>query len=274
MEALDMEITGLLESLYSVYGYDFRDYAKAHIKRRLLQRLKVSGLASLSEIRKRLDSDPEFVALVLKDLSINVTEMFRDPEFYRTVRERVVPLLKTWSYVRIWHAGCSTGEEVYSMAILLYEEGLYERVQIYATDFNLVALNQGKEGIYSAKQMERYQENYKRSGAKANLSDYFHTRYDSVIMAPLLKKQIVWAQHNLVTDSDFAEVHMVMCRNVLIYFNQQLQQRVLNLFGRTLVNAGILCLGKKESIRFTDSSGNFAVLDAGQKIYKKRYCHE
>lgn len=268
---IDIEIEALLEATYNRYGYDFREYSKAHVRRRILQRMQLSRLESVSMLQHKVLHDPGFAELFLKDLSINVTEMFRDPEFYKAVREKVVPLLKTWSYIKIWHAGCSTGEEVYSMAILLTEEGLMNRTLIYATDFNQHALEQAKEGIFSASNMKKYAQNYQNSGPKAAFSDYYHAQYDSAIMNASLKKNIVWANHNLVTDSDFAETHLVVCRNVLIYFNEKLQSKVHRTFHSSLVNGGILCLGNKESLRFTDFSSHFQEVDKKQKIYKKNY---
>lgn len=274
MEGIDKEIEGFLSAIYDRYGYDFRDYSRAHVKRRILLRLKLSKLTGISELKACLDTRPDMLALLVHDLSINVTEMFRDPEFYRAVRELVVPLLKTWSYLKIWHAGCSTGEEVYSMAILLQEEGVYERVQIYATDFNQYVLNQAKDGIYSAESMKKHARNYQQSGARASFSDYYHARYGSAIMEPALKKNIVWANHNLVTDSDFTETQMIICRNVLIYFNSTLQNRVHGLFHRSLVNGGILCLGRKEALQFSNYHDCFTCLDRHQRIYKKKYGHD
>lgn len=274
MEQTESDIQSLLESLYQLYGYDFRDYSRAHVRRRLSQRLRLCGFENFRQIEERLKSDKEFTTSLLKDLSINVTEMFRDPDFYLAIRSKVVALLRTWSFIRIWHAGCSTGEEVYSMAILLKEEGVYERTQIYATDFNQFALQQAKDGIYAAENMKMYARNYQLAGAKGDFSDYYHAQYDSAIMSSELKKNIVWAHHNLVTDSDFVEVHMVVCRNVLIYFNSDLQNRVYDLFSRSLVNGGVLCLGKKETLRFSDQAANFSELDPKQKIYKKKYDHD
>lgn len=268
---LDVEIMALLEAIYQKYGYDFRDYSKAHVKRRILNRMKLANVESVSILQHMVLRDLEFASQLLKDLSINVTEMFRDPLFYKSFRENVVPLLKTWSYIKVWHAGCSTGEEVYSMAILLKEENLYNRAQIYATDFNEDALEKAKEGIFSADKMKKYARNYQDSGAKGSFSDYYHAQYDSAIMDGDLKKNIVWANHNLVTDSDFAETHVIICRNVLIYFNKQLQNRVHKLFHTSLVNGGILCLGSKESIRFSDYGQHFEAMDKKQRIYKKKY---
>ncbi|MCP8686432.1 CheR family methyltransferase [Marinobacterium sedimentorum] len=271
MELTDPDLDALLSAIYSRYGYDFRGYSRAHIKRRVLQRLRLSELDNLALLQCKVLSDTRFAACLLRDLSINVTEMFRDPGFYRAVREKVIPLLRTWSYVKIWHAGCSTGEEVYSMAILLQEEGLYDRVRIYATDFNQVVLEQAKAGIYPAERMKSYAWNYQRSGAKAAFADYYHAQYDSAIMDLSLKKNIVWANHNLVTDSDFAETHMVVCRNVLIYFNADLQNKVYGLFNGSLVKGGVLCLGRKESLRFSNYRDRYSDMDKDQKIYRKNY---
>ncbi|MCB0395048.1 MAG: protein-glutamate O-methyltransferase CheR [Flavobacteriales bacterium] len=270
----DIEIPLLLEAIFQRYGYDFRSYSKAHVKRRILQRLRLSGLESVSMLQHRVLADPSFASEVLKDLSINVTEMFRDPKFYAAVREKVVPLLKTWSYCKIWHAGCSTGEEVYSMAILLSEEGVYDRTQLYATDFNYDVVKQAREGIYPIQQMKRHAMNYVSSGARASFTDHFYAKYDSAIMNNNLKKNIVWAHHNLVTDGDFTETNMIVCRNVLIYFNKDLQNKVIRLFHQSLVRGGILCLGHKETLMFSEYGKYFEALDEGQRIYKKRYATE
>lgn len=267
----DVEIELLLEVIFRRYGYDFRDYSKAHVKRRILSRMRSAKLESISMMQHKVLHDRDFAALLLKDLSINVTEMFRDPQFYRAVREQVIPILRTWSYIKLWHAGCSTGEEVYSMAILLKEEGLYDRAQIYATDFNQHVLDHAKEGIYPAELMKKYARNYQDSGAKGSFSDYYHAQYDSAIIDASLKKNIVWANHNLVTDSSFAETQMVVCRNVLIYFNKDLQNRVIGLFHGSLSNGGVLCLGNKESLRFSEHEPQFEMIDKAQKIYRKKY---
>jgi len=271
VEKTDLEIHLLLEAVYSRYGYDFREYAGEHIKRRLLHRMHLSGLKSISMLQHEVLHDEEFAGMLLQDLSITVTEMFRDPDFYSALRQHVIPLLATWSHLRIWHAGCATGEEVYSMAILLREEGLYDRVQIYATDINQRALHQAKEGIFPAESMKKYAASYRQSGAKGDFSNYYLARYDSAIMDQSLKKNIVWANHNLAMDSDFAEMHMIVCRNVLIYFNPDLQRKVHNLFCRSLVNGGVLCLGSKEDIRFTDLGNRFDTMSGLRYIYKKKY---
>jgi len=267
----EIEIDLLLDAMYKRYGYDFRQYAEAHIKRRIMNRLILSGLNSPSEILHKVLHDELFAAELLQDLSITVTEMFRDPDFYKSLREKVIPILKTYSFIKIWHAGCATGEEAYSMAIILKEENLYDRATIYATDFNQHALNQAKEGIFSNEMIKDYTLNYQRAGGKESFSNYYTSNYDRVIMDHSLKKNIVWANHNLVTDSVFAEVNMIFCRNVLIYFNKDLQNKVQKLFFDSLVNGGILCLGTKESLRFTDLGAEYIELDKKQRIFKKKY---
>ncbi|WP_234571914.1 CheR family methyltransferase [Rhodohalobacter sp. 614A] len=270
-QIIDYEIKALLEAVFLKYGYDFRDYSKAHVKRRILNRMQLSHIESVSVLQHRVLREEELANQLLRDLSINVTEMFRDPDFYKMVREKVVPILKTWSFIKIWHAGCSTGEEVYSMAILLKEENLYDRSQIYATDFNQYSLKKAEQGIFSSENMKKYARNYQASGAKGVFSDYYHAKYDSAIMDSSLKKNVVWANHNLVTDSDFAETQIIICRNVLIYFNNQLQNRVHKLFHSSLVNGGILCLGSKESIQFSEYGQFFEPVSKKQKIFKKKY---
>lgn len=267
----NIEIGLLLEAVYQRYGYDFRNYSRAHLKRRLLHRLGLTGLNNISEMQGKLLHDPSFIQNLLYDLSITVTEMFRDPDFYKTVRKDVLPVLKTYPFCRIWHAGCATGEEVYSMAILLMEEGLYERSQIYATDFNHKALQIAKTGIYSSEHTKEYTANYQRAGGLQNFQDYYATTYNSIILDNDLKRNIVFAEHNLVTDSDFAEINLVICRNVLIYFDRKLQSQVHKLFFNSLVKGGYLCLGSKETMQFSDYASFFNIVDANQKIYQKKY---
>lgn len=270
-DTIDLEITSLLESFFQKYSYDFREYSEAHIRRRIMNRMKMAGLENVSQMQSRLLNDETFASILLQDLSITVTEMFRDPGFYRSLRENVIPILKTYPFIKIWHAGCATGEEAYSMAIIMQEEGLYERTTIYATDFNEQALSHAKEGIFSSKLMKEYTANYQLSGGKESFSDYYTSNYDSVIMNKSLKSNIVWANHNLVTDSVFAEVHVILCRNVLIYFDKNLQNSVQKLFHTSLINGGILCLGSKEGLRFTDLSEEYIELDKKQRIFKKKY---
>lgn len=267
----ELEISLLLEAIYQQYGYDFREYSKAHIKRRIMGRLAMSGLEDVSQIQSKVLKDETFAAELLQDLSITVTEMFRDQDFYKSLRENVIPVLKTYPFIKIWHAGCATGEEAYSMAIIMQEEGLYDRTTIYATDFNQRALNQSKEGIFSNKVIKEYTANYQLAGGKESFSSYYTSSYDNVIMNQSLKKNIVWANHNLVTDNVFAEVNLILCRNVLIYFDRNLQNKVQKLFYNSLTNGGVLCLGSKESLLYTDFNYKYIELDTKQRIFKKKY---
>ena len=269
-QTINLEIDLLLEAAYQHYGYDFRNYSKAHVKRRLLSRLSSSGLKSISEMQHQILHEPGFFDILLRDLSINVTEMFRDPSFYLAIRKEIIPILKTYPFIKVWHAGCSTGEEVYSFAILLKEEGLYNRVQIYATDFNTNVLEIAKKGIYPINRIKDFTANYQQSGGKHSFSDYYMADYNSVIFDQSLKKNIVFAEHNLVTDSVFAEVNIIICRNVLIYFNRDLQNKVLNLFNDSLINGGFLCLGSKETIQFSSQAESYETLNLQEKLYKKR----
>lgn len=266
-----IEINLLLEGIFQRYGYDFRDYGKAHAKRRILHRMAMAGFNSVSELQHRVLHDESFFHVMLQDLSINTTEMFRDPDFFQSIREQVIPVLKTYPFIKVWHAGCSTGEEVYSMVILLKEEGLLNRTQVYATDFNPAVLQKAREAIYSAAQMKEYTRNYIKSGGKNSFSDYYNARYDSAILNKALKENIVFADHNLVTDSVFGEMNLVMCRNTLIYFNKNLQDRVVGLFRDSLVPGGFLCLGSKESITFSPHKDVFEPIVPRWKIFRKKY---
>jgi chemotaxis protein methyltransferase CheR len=271
IESSELEISFLLESIYHKYGYDFRQYSKAHIRRRVLYRLALSGLSDISRIQSKVLNDESFAVKLLQDFSITVTEMFRDPNFYKSLRENVIPILKTYPFIKIWHAGCSSGEEAYSMAILLDEEGLLQRTTIYATDFNQNALHKAKEGIFSNLSMKQYTTNYQLSGGKESFSNYYTSHYENVIMNQSLKKNIVWANHNLVSDTVFAEVHLILCRNVLIYFDKNLQNNVQKLFFESLIGGGLLCLGSKESLKFTDFFDEYYEVDKKQRIFKKKY---
>lgn len=270
-ESLEIEIRLLLEAIWLKYGYDFRDYARAHIRRRIRHRMQVARLNTVSEMMYKLLYDPGFFQEVLMDFSINVTEIFRDPSFYLAVRRHVAPQLRTWPFRRVWHAGCSTGEEVYSMSILFKEEGLYERTQFYATDFNEAAIRRARQGLYGIDLMKEYTLNYQRAGGNQSFSDYYTARYDSVIFDKSLKSQITFADHNLVTDSVFGEMHMIVCRNVLIYFNRELRERVLRLFFDSLVTGGFLCLGGKESLSFSEWGERFEEVVPEERIYRKRW---
>ncbi len=266
----DIELQLLLEAIYLKYGYDFRDYARASVKRRLTHRLALSGLQSFSEMQHVALRDQQYFEQILLDLSINVTEMFRDPSFYRALRSEIIPVLKTYPFIKIWHAGCASGEEVYSMAILLLEEKMYNRCQIYATDFNEVVLQQAQEAIYPVEKMKQYSTNYLLAGGKYSLADYYTASYNLAILHQELKKNILFAAHNLVTDGAFGEMHLIMCRNVLIYFNKELQSRVVKLFADSLCRQGFLCLGSKESLRFSPYADFFEEVVPHEKIYRKK----
>lgn len=269
-DLLNIEIKLLLEAIFLRYGYDFRNYSKAHIKRRIIHRLATSQLSTITDLQNKVLWDREFFREFMGDLSINVTEMFRDPYFYKSFRENIVPKLRTYTFFKVWHAGCATGEEVYSLAILLQEEGLLDRCQVYATDFNRKVLEIAKEGVYQKVDIEQYEKNYQLSGGRKKLSDYYNSMYGSVMFNKELSNRIVFADHNLVTDSVFADVNLIMCRNVLIYFEKDLQEKVLSLFYESLVPSGILCLGTKESMRFSRNEKHFDIIDEKQKIFKKK----
>ena len=266
----DIEIDLLLEAIYWRYGYDFRSYARASIERRTRQFLSVAGCASVSEMIPRVLRDEEFFSKLARYFSISVTQMFRDPLVYRAVREKVVPLLRTWPHFKVWHAGCATGEEVYSLAIVLKEEDLYQRATIYATDFNDEALEQAREGVYEMEKMKEATHSYQQAGGKASFSEYYHARYGAAAMDAALKERIVFSSHNLASDSAFGEMHLVLCRNVLIYFNAELQNRALGLFTESLVHGGFLCLGTKEDLRFTEVNEQYETVDGKARIYKKK----
>lgn len=264
-----IEIDLLLEGIFRHYGFDFRSYAYSSLKRRLWKRITAEGMSSVSELQDRVLHDPAMMEKLLLDLSINVSAMYRDPTFYRAFREKVVPVLRTYPFIRIWHAGCSTGEEVYSMAILLEEEGLYERARIYATDINEVVLHTAKSGIYPADKMKEYTQNYLRAGGQRSFSDYYVAKYDGAIFNSSLARNVVFSQHNLVTDRSFAEFHVILCRNVMIYFDRKLQDRVHALFHESLVPFGFLGLGSKESLRFSKYESCYKEIDARDKIYRR-----
>ncbi|MBE3074379.1 MAG: protein-glutamate O-methyltransferase CheR [Actinobacteria bacterium] len=268
IEHIEMDL--LLEAVFRRYGHDFRSYARASIERRTRQFLSRTGCASVSEMIPKVLHDEELFSRLARHFSISVTEMFRDPFVYRAVRERVVPLLRTWPHVKIWHAGCASGEEVYSLAIVLKEEGVYDRVTIYATDFNDEALERAREGVYEVGGMKEATRNYQQAGGKLSFSEYYHARYDAAAMDGSLKERITFANHNLAVDEAFGEMHLVFCRNVLIYFDRELQNRALGLFTQSLVHGGFLCIGTKEDLQFADVSNRYEVVDRKARIYKKK----
>jgi chemotaxis protein methyltransferase CheR len=246
-----LEIELLLEGVFRQYGFDFRSYAFASIRRRLWKHMTAAGLRTISALQERVLHDPAAMDRLLLDLSVNVTAMYRDPGFYLAFRQEVVPRLRTYPFIRVWHAGCSTGEEVVSMAILLQEEGLYERARIYATDINEVVLQQARTGIFPLDRMQEYTENYIRAGGSRSFSEYYTARYDGALFSPALLANVVFSQHNLATDRSFAEFNVIICRNVLIYFDRSLQARVHALFYESLATFGVLGLGSKESLRLS-----------------------
>ena len=267
LEHLEIEL--LLEGVFRHYGFDFRSYAYASIRRRLWKRVEGEELHTISELQARILHDTDAMERLLLDLSVNVTAMFRDPGFYREFREKVVPLLRTYPFIRIWHAGCSTGEEVFSMAILLEEEGLYDRARLYATDINDVVLQRAKQGIFPLERMQEYTDNYIRAGGTRSFSEYYTAKYDGALFSPSLTRNVVFSQHNLVTDRSFSEFHVIFCRNVLIYFDKTLQNRVHRLFYESLVMFGILALGSKESLKFSQFEPCYEKLSAVEKLYRK-----
>ncbi|MBF0117547.1 MAG: protein-glutamate O-methyltransferase CheR [Desulfobacterales bacterium] len=273
IENQNIEITLLLEAIYLKYGYDFRDYAKSSIKRRVMRFMSLSRTNTISEIQHKLIYDKDFFKRFLLDFSIHVTEMFRDPSFYKIIKEKVIPLLRPLPFIKIWHAGCSTGEEVYSMAILLKEENLYEKTRIYATDFNESVINKAKEGIYPLDKMKDYSYNYQKAGGTSDFELYYTSSYEFVLMKKFLKENIVFADHNLATDSIFGEMNMIICRNVLIYFNKNLQNKVIKLFRDSLCEGGFLCLGTKESLIFSKYVNEFEEFASKEKIYLYKGSH-
>lgn len=267
----DIEIKLLLEGIYQVYGYDFRDYADSSIRRRLTQWLSTSGFTTLSLAQSHLLRDRSLFNKLLKGITVNVSEMFRDPYFFAALREHVVPYLKTYPFVKIWHAGCASGEEAYSMAILLNEEGLRGRFRIYATDINEDVIRKAQEGIYPLKELQNFTRNYQQGGGTGSFSDYYTARYDHAILNPSLRENMVFAAHNLSADAAFGEMNLILCRNVMIYFKQSLKERVLELLDGSLITGGFLCLGNKESLDQRHISDRYESVSARMRIYRKRY---
>lgn len=265
----EIEIQLLLEGIYRYYGFDFRNYAIASLKRRIWNIIRAEKLNSVSGLLEKVLHNRDCMDRLLLGLSVNVTSMFRDGGFYIGFRKTVIPLLRTYPFIRIWHAGCATGEEVYSLAILLYEEGLYHRCRIYGTDINEAALRKAKSGIYPLHSMREYSHNYFQAGGQKSLSDYYTAAYDNAIMRSFLKENIVFSAHNLVTDASFNEFNVILCRNVLIYFNQKLQDQVHKLLYDSLRIFGILGLGRQETLKLTPHVYCYEELDAQENIYRK-----
>jgi len=267
--SIDIELKLLVEAIYLKYSYDFRDYAGASQKRRVLHAMSQLRCESISELQSQVLHDPDTFMQLLQYLTIPTTEMFRDPSYFSALREHVVPFLKTYPSLKIWIAGCSTGEELYSMAILLKEEGLLERSIIYATDINPHSLEKAKKGIFSLQRVRNYTANYQAAGGKQSFSDYYTAAYDGVLFDRSLIENVSFADHSLATDSVFSEMQLVCCRNVMIYFNYSLQERALGLFYESLCHRGFLGLGSKESIDFSSYARHFEPLVKSQRIYRK-----
>jgi chemotaxis protein methyltransferase CheR len=265
----EVEIQLLLEGVYQYYGFDFRNYAVSSIKRRIRKILIDESLDSISALQACILHDPHCLRRFVNGLTVTVTSMFRDPSFFLAFRKMVVPLLRTYPYIRIWHAGCSEGQEAYSMAILLQEEGLYDRCRIYATDANDQVLQRAKQGIYPVSLMQQYTQNYLRAGGQRAFSEYYTAAYDNAKFSAALKENIIFSQHNLVTDWSFNEFQVILCRNVLIYFNRTLQQQVHQLFYESLEPFGILILGKQESLHVSPYESDYKRLIPTEKIYRR-----
>lgn len=265
----NIELKLLIEAIYLRYSYDFRDYSLASLKRRVQLALRQMECDSISMLQGRILHDPQAFMELLQYLTIPVSEMFRDPQYYLALRQQVVPILRTYPSLKIWIAGCSTGEEVYSMAILLREEGLLERSILYATDINPQSLERARQGIFKISDMCQYTENYQRAGGRRSLSEYYTAAYDAAIMDKTLREQVTFADHSLATDSVFAETQLISCRNVLIYFNKSLQDRALGLFHDSLCHRGFLGLGSKETVEFSGYGNRFDAFDKEQRIFRK-----
>lgn len=264
-----MELELILEAIYQRFHYDFRGYSRASLRRRLTVAQDRFDCRSLSALQDRVLHDPDIWPEMLGFLTVQVSEMFRDPWCYRALRERVVPLLRTYPSLRVWIAGCSAGEELYSLVILFREEGLEDRTLFYATDINGDALRLAQEGVYSADRVQLFTKNYQLAGGQGSLSDYYTAAYGAVAFDKSLKERVVFSDHSLATDAVFTEAHLVSCRNVLIYFDRELQDRATALFRDSLVRRGFLCLGAKESLRLSSHAAAFASFDDGARIYQK-----
>ncbi len=265
----DIELKLLLEAIYLKYQHDFRHYSVSSLRRRLTQALTDLGFKTLSQLQERILRDATLFSRLFQYLTVQVSEMFRDPTYFRAIREQVVPILQTYPSIKVWVAGCSTGEELWSLAILFAEENIAERTVLYATDINADALRQAESGIYPLDRLKNFSQNYLAAGGKRSLSDYYHAAYGAAKFSQMLKSRVVFADHSLATDSVFLEAHLVSCRNVLIYFDRGLQDRALGLFNESLVRRGFLGLGSKESLRFSSQATSFSEFDARERLYQK-----
>ncbi|SDH84016.1 chemotaxis protein methyltransferase CheR [Chryseobacterium taeanense] len=264
----DEEVEYLIKDVYEMYGYDFSEYSRASFKRRVNRICLIDRFTSFAELRYTIVNDPEYLKRFIEEITVNVTEMFRDPLFFKTLRDKILPQLGTYPLIRIWVAGCSTGEEAYSIAILLKEANLYHKSLIYGTDLNPSVLEKARSGVFPLQQMKLYSENYILSGGKKDFSDYYTANYDSVKFDKSLQEKLILSTHNLVSDSSFNSFQLIICRNVLIYFDRGLQERVFRLFDNSLENLGFLALGAKETLRFSKLDENYHQID-DQRIWKK-----
>jgi chemotaxis protein methyltransferase CheR len=266
----DEEMSLLLDEILQQYGYDFVDYSPASMKRRIERLISIDKFPSFAEFRYKVMTDPAYLHRFVEEVTVNVTEMFRDPGFYKTLREEVLPVLATYPLIRIWHAGCSTGEEVYSMAILLEEANLLDKSLLYATDINPGVLEKLSKGIFPMMQMKQYSENYIESGGKKDFSQYYTAKYDWAKFDEVLSRKMIVSTHNLVSDRSFNEFQLIICRNVLIYFDRNLQDRVLQLFDESLEQLGFLALGSKENLRFSAIGKKYKQVLGREKIWRKQ----
>ncbi|WP_244816644.1 protein-glutamate O-methyltransferase CheR [Caballeronia sp. Lep1P3] len=265
----DIELKLILEAIYLKYQHDFRHYSVSSLRRRLAQAVHDLECTTLSQLQERILREPALFGRLFQYLTVQVSEMFRDPTYFRAIREQVVPILQTYPSIKVWVAGCSSGEELWSLAVLFAEEGLSERTVFYATDINAEALRQAESGIYPLERMASFSQNYLAAGGKRSLSDYYHAAYGAAKFSNELKSRVVFADHSLATDSVFLEAHLVSCRNVLIYFDRALQDRALGLFSDSLVRRGFLGLGSKESLRFSKHADRFADFNTRERLYQK-----
>ena len=257
-----------LETIRNKYGYDFTDYSRSSVNRRLIRFMQKSNTGTLEELLDNLLTESSLFEYFVQEFTVTVTEMFRDPGFFLSLRKNVLPALSTYPFIRVWDVGCATGEELYSLAILLREENLLHKATIYATDINQKALAAAREGIFNMADMAAYSDNYLKSGGKHSLSDYYRAKYHGVLFDRSLVKNVVFYPHNLVTDTSFNEFHLIVCRNVLIYFNKLLQEKVFGLFSASLAPLCFLGLGSKETLTLSAEARNYEVIDANEKIYK------
>jgi chemotaxis protein methyltransferase CheR len=265
----DEEVELILQDLLEIHGYDFFEYSRASLKRRILRLMNNDKFLTFAEFRYRVRSDKNYLTHFVEEITVNVTEMFRDPSFYKFTREHILPVLATRPLIRVWHAGCSTGEEVYSMAILLHEANLLKKTLLYATDLNPAVLQKVRSGVFPLSQMKQYSENYVQSGGLKDFSSYYTAKYGLAKFNEELGKNIIISTHNLVSDSSFNEFQLILCRNVMIYFEKELQERVLKLFDDSLESLGFLALGSKETLKFSEVAQGFKQLDPKEKIWRK-----